>query len=151
MSGPEAAETAAPEAEHPRNLYGRRRGKALRPRQRQLLADLLPRLRVPGVAPPGDPSRRPVDPRTLFPLDIETIVASVRKTGRLVVAHEAGERGGFAAEVAAQVAREAFDYLDAPIERVCAPDVPPPFARELEGYIMVTEEKIAAAVRKVMA
>jgi len=91
-----------------------------------------------------------VDPRTLFPLDIDTIVASVKKTSRLVISHEAPERGGFAAEVAAQVADKAFGYIDAPIQRVCAPSVPPPFARNMEDYIMVDEHKIADRVRKLV-
>ncbi|MFQ6014113.1 MAG: alpha-ketoacid dehydrogenase subunit beta [Anaerolineae bacterium] len=91
-----------------------------------------------------------VDPRTLFPLDIETIVASVKKTGRLLITHEAVERGGFAAEVAAQVGRLAFDYLDAPIERVCAPSVPLPFAPILEYRVMIDETKIADAVRRML-
>ena len=91
-----------------------------------------------------------VDPRTLFPLDVETIVESVKKTGRLVVTHEAVERGGFAAEVVAQVSARAFDYLDAPIQRVCAPSVPPPFARIMEDYIMIDEQKIADRVRQLV-
>jgi pyruvate/2-oxoglutarate/acetoin dehydrogenase E1 component len=88
-----------------------------------------------------------IDPRTLFPLDIDTIVSSVKKTSRLVVAHEAAERGGFAAEVVAQIADRAFGYVDAPIQRVCAPSVPTPFARHLEDYITVDETKIAERVR----
>jgi pyruvate/2-oxoglutarate/acetoin dehydrogenase E1 component len=91
-----------------------------------------------------------VDPRTLFPLDIDAIVESVKKTGHLLVSHEASERGGFAAEVIAQVSERAFDYLDAPVQRVCAPSVPPPFARNMEDYIMVDEHKIAARVRKLV-
>jgi pyruvate/2-oxoglutarate/acetoin dehydrogenase E1 component len=91
-----------------------------------------------------------VDPRTLFPLDIDTIVESVRKTSRLVVTHEAPERGGFGAEVVAQVADRAFDFIDAPIQRVCAPSVPPPFARNMESFIMIDEEKIADRVRKLV-
>jgi len=91
-----------------------------------------------------------VDPRTLFPLDIDTIVASVAKTSRLVVTHEAPERGGFGAEVVAQVADKAFGYIDAPIQRVCAPSVPVPFARDLEDYTMVDETKIADRVRKLV-
>jgi pyruvate/2-oxoglutarate/acetoin dehydrogenase E1 component len=88
-----------------------------------------------------------VDPRTLFPLDIDTIVESVKKTGRLVVAHEAAERGGFGAEVVAQISDRAFDYLDAPIQRVCAPSVPMPFARVMENFVIVDEFKIADRVR----
>jgi pyruvate/2-oxoglutarate/acetoin dehydrogenase E1 component len=91
-----------------------------------------------------------VDPRTLFPLDIEAIVASVKKTSRLVITHEAPERGGFAAEVAAQVADRAFGYIDAPIQRVCAPSVPPPFARHMEDYIMIDENKLADRVRRLV-
>lgn len=91
-----------------------------------------------------------IDPRTLFPLDIETIIASVKKTSRLVVTHEAVERGGFAAEVVAQVADKAFGYIDAPIQRVCAPSVPTPFARHMEDFVMVDEEKIADRVRRLV-
>jgi len=67
-----------------------------------------------------------------------------------VVSHEAPERGGFAAEVIAQVSDRGFDYLDAPIQRVCAPSVPPPFARNMEDYIMVDEHKIADRVRSLV-
>jgi pyruvate dehydrogenase E1 component beta subunit len=91
-----------------------------------------------------------VDPRTLFPLDIETIVESVKKTSRLVLTHEASERGGFAAEVVAQVADKAFGYIDAPIQRVCAPSVPPPFARNMERSMMIDEHNIADRVRKLV-
>ena len=91
-----------------------------------------------------------VDPRTLFPLDLETIIRSVEKTGRLVVAHEAPERGGFAAELIAQIADKAFDYVDAPIQRVCAPSVPTPFARHLEDFVTVDETKIADRVRSLV-
>ncbi|MFC2038004.1 alpha-ketoacid dehydrogenase subunit beta [Chloroflexota bacterium] len=91
-----------------------------------------------------------VDPRTLFPLDIDAIIASVKKTSRLVVTHEAPERGGFAAEVIAQIANRAFGYVDAPIQRVCAPSVPPPFARNMEDFTMVDELQIADRVRKLV-
>ncbi|MGQ9456750.1 MAG: alpha-ketoacid dehydrogenase subunit beta [Anaerolineae bacterium] len=91
-----------------------------------------------------------VDPRTLFPLDTETIIRSVQKTSRLVVAHEAPERCGFGAEVVAQIAEKAFDYLDAPIQRVCGPSVPAPFARHLENSIIVDEQKIADRVRRLV-
>lgn len=91
-----------------------------------------------------------IDPRTLFPLDIDTIVASLKKTSRLVLAHEAPERAGFAAEVAAQVADKAFGYIDAPIQRVCAPSVPPPFARELESFVIPDETQIADRVRRLV-
>ncbi len=91
-----------------------------------------------------------IDPRTLFPLDIDTIIQSVKKTSRLVVSHEAPERGGFAAEVVAQIADKAFGYIDAPIQRVCAPSVPAPFARHMEDFITVDEHKIADSVRKLV-
>jgi pyruvate/2-oxoglutarate/acetoin dehydrogenase E1 component len=67
-----------------------------------------------------------------------------------VVTHEAPERAGFAAEVVAQVADKAFGYIDAPIQRVCAPSVPPPFARNMEDYTMVNEHKIVDYVRKLV-
>jgi 2-oxoisovalerate dehydrogenase E1 component len=88
-----------------------------------------------------------IDPRTLVPLDAETIVESVEKTGRLVVAEEGCLTGGFGAEVAAIVAKEAFDYLDAPIERVAARDTPVPFAPQLEKTVIPGEDRIQAAIR----
>src|SRR4029077_9807618 len=77
-----------------------------------------------------------VDPRTLQPLDVETLVASVKKTNRVVVAHEAVTRGGFGAEVTAVLQSKAFDYLDAPIERVGAKFVPLPFAPVMEDFVV---------------
>jgi len=91
-----------------------------------------------------------VDPRTLFPLDMETIIQSVKKTGKLLVAHEAVERGGFGAELVARVASEAFGYVDAPIQRLCAPNTPPPFARQMEDFEIVNDVKIADRVRKLV-
>ncbi|HEX6725032.1 MAG TPA: alpha-ketoacid dehydrogenase subunit beta [Gaiella sp.] len=88
-----------------------------------------------------------VDPRTLVPLDLETIVASVERTGRLVVAHEAVAHGGFGAEVAARVQEAAFDYLDAPVARVGAPFAPVPFSGPLEDAYLPGVEEIVAAVR----
>ncbi len=88
-----------------------------------------------------------IDPRSVQPLDTRTIVASVRKTGRLVIAHEATEFGGIGAEIAAQVQREAFDYLDAPIERVGALFAPIPYAESLESLMLPTPARIAEAVR----
>jgi pyruvate/2-oxoglutarate/acetoin dehydrogenase E1 component len=86
-----------------------------------------------------------IDPRTLVPLDKELILASVRKTGRLVIVEEDNLTGGWAAEIAAIVADEAFVWLDAPIKRVSAPDMPPPFAPVLEREYVPNEEKIVAA------
>ena len=92
-----------------------------------------------------------IDPRTLVPLDLAAIVASVERTGRLVVAHEAVEHGGFGAEIAAQVQRAAFDYLDAPIARVGAPFAPIPFSAPLEDAYLPGADEIVAAVRATLA
>ena len=87
-----------------------------------------------------------IDPRTLVPLDLETIAASVRRTGRAVVAHEAVRTGGFGAELAAELQAAAFDYLDAPIQRVGAPFMPVPLSPPLEdGYRPQSDEIYAAA------
>jgi acetoin:2,6-dichlorophenolindophenol oxidoreductase subunit beta len=87
-----------------------------------------------------------IDPRTLLPLDVETIVESVRRTNRLVVAHEAVAHGGFGAEVAARVQAAAFDDLDAPVERVGAPFAPVPLSPPLEdAYLPGAQEIVAAA------
>ncbi|MDI9370941.1 MAG: alpha-ketoacid dehydrogenase subunit beta [Synergistaceae bacterium] len=91
-----------------------------------------------------------IDLRTISPLDEGTILESVAKTTRLVIAHEAVKQGGVGAEIAAIVAEEAIDCLDAPIVRVGAPFTPVPFARPLERAYRVTPEKIASAVRSVM-
>jgi pyruvate/2-oxoglutarate/acetoin dehydrogenase E1 component len=88
-----------------------------------------------------------IDPRTLVPLDLETIVTSVRRTNRLVVAHEAVEHGGFGAEIAAAVQAAAFDDLDAPIERVGAPFAPIPLSPTLEdAYLPDSEDVYRAAL-----
>ena len=89
-----------------------------------------------------------VDPRTLVPLDLETIVESVSRTHRLVVAHEAVEHGGFGAEIAAQVQAAAFDELDAPIVRVGAPFAPIPFSPPLEDAYLPSRDDVVAAVRR---
>jgi len=75
-----------------------------------------------------------IDPRTIQPIDKETIIESVKKTGRLVIAHEAQKTGGVGAEIASFVAEEAIDYLQAPIKRLGAPDVPTPFSMPLEKF-----------------
>jgi pyruvate/2-oxoglutarate/acetoin dehydrogenase E1 component/TPP-dependent pyruvate/acetoin dehydrogenase alpha subunit len=90
-----------------------------------------------------------VDPRTLVPLDLETIVESVSRTHRLVIAHEAVEHGGFGAEIAAQVQAAAFDELDAPIARVGAPFAPIPFSPPLEDAYLPGRDEVIAAVRRV--
>ena len=91
-----------------------------------------------------------VDPRTLAPLDEETILNSVGKTNKLVVVCEAAPHCSFASEVAAIVAEKGFDLLDAPIQRVTSMHTPIPFAPKLEKYVTVSEEKIMAAVKKVV-
>ena len=88
-----------------------------------------------------------VDPRTLQPLDEETILASVRKTNRLLVVHEAWVRGGFGAEVAAMVVDKAFDHLDAPIARLGAPHTPMPYNDRLELEVIPSQERIVEAIR----
>jgi len=91
-----------------------------------------------------------IDPRTLVPLDTQAIVDSVRRTNRLVVAHEAVEHGGFGAEIAAQVQAAAFDHLDAPIERVGAPFAPVPFSPPLEDEYVPGADEVYAAVRRAL-
>jgi pyruvate/2-oxoglutarate/acetoin dehydrogenase E1 component len=88
-----------------------------------------------------------VDPRTLVPFDLATIVESVRRTHRLVVAHEAVEHGGFGGEIVAQVQAAAFDDLDSPIGRVGAPFAPIPFSPPLEDGYLPGRAEVAAAVR----
>jgi pyruvate dehydrogenase E1 component beta subunit len=92
-----------------------------------------------------------IDPRTLVPLDLETIVESVTRTHRLVVAHEAVAHGGFGAEITARVQEAAFDELDAPIGRVGAPFAPVPFSPPLEDAYLPGRDDVAAAVRSVLA
>ena len=91
-----------------------------------------------------------VDPRTLRPLDIDTIVDSVKKTGKLIVAHEAMKTCGVGAEVVALVQERAFDHLDAPIQRVATPDVIIPVNRSLERLVLPQEETIVEAVRSIV-
>lgn len=93
-----------------------------------------------------------VDLRTLTPLDTETILNSVKKTGKLAIVHEDNITGGVGAEIAALVAERAFEYLDGPIARICGPDVPTmPFAQTLEDAYMPTGDKIADGLRKLVA
>jgi acetoin:2,6-dichlorophenolindophenol oxidoreductase subunit beta len=89
-----------------------------------------------------------VDPRGIRPLDKETILASVEKTGRVVLAHEASKPGGPGSEVAAIIAEEAVDLLEGPIKRVAAPDVPIPQSMHLERFYVPTADDIADAVRE---
>jgi pyruvate/2-oxoglutarate/acetoin dehydrogenase E1 component len=88
-----------------------------------------------------------IDPRTLVPLDKELILASVRKTGRLVVVEEDNLTGGWAGDIAAMVADEAFFWLDAPVKRVSAPDTPAPFAPVMEQFYVPSAERVVGAVK----
>ena len=90
-----------------------------------------------------------IDPRTVVPLDRQTIYDSVKKTGRLVIMDEEPKTGSAAAEIAALVAEEAFDYLDAPIRRVCSPDTPVPFSPPLEGFWIPSEEKLIRTIEEI--
>lgn len=92
-----------------------------------------------------------VDPRTLVPLDKATLIRSVRKTSRVVIAHEAHLRGGPGAEIAAMLAEDAIEYLDGPIVRVGAKNVPLPYSPVLEAYVLPGVEDIVGAVRSVLA
>ncbi|HKF16267.1 MAG TPA: alpha-ketoacid dehydrogenase subunit beta [Candidatus Dormibacteraeota bacterium] len=91
-----------------------------------------------------------IDPRTLAPLDIETVYESVRRTGRLLVCHEAPERGGWAADVAAMVTQVCFDHLDAPPARVCGANVPIPYSTPLEDAVLPGAAEIERAARELI-
>ncbi len=91
-----------------------------------------------------------IDPRTLQPFDTETVVASVRKTHRALIAHEAVRFGGIGAEFAAQIQEEAFDHLDAPVGRVGAPFSPVPFSPVLEKEYMPNADRIVSEVRRIL-
>ena len=92
-----------------------------------------------------------LDPRTLVPLDEAAIVASVQKTNRAVVAHEAVTRMGFGAEVAAVIQYQAFDYLDAPVERVGSKFSPLPFSPVMEEYVVPHAQDVLEAIRRTVA
>jgi pyruvate/2-oxoglutarate/acetoin dehydrogenase E1 component len=92
-----------------------------------------------------------LDPRTLLPLDEEAIIRSVQKTNRCVTAHEAVTRGGFGAELAAVVQEGAFDYLDAPIERVGAKFAPLAFAPAMEQWVVPHAADVLAAIKRTVA
>ena len=91
-----------------------------------------------------------VDPRSLAPLDKQAIINSVSKTGRLVIMDEEPKTESASSEIAAIVAEEAFDLLDAPIKRVCAPDTPIPFSPVLEKAWMPDEEDLIKAITEIM-
>jgi pyruvate/2-oxoglutarate/acetoin dehydrogenase E1 component len=87
-----------------------------------------------------------IDPRCLVPLDVDAVVRSVEKTGRLLIVEENHERGGWGAQLAADVVDRAFGYLDAPIRRVATPNVPIPFSPPLESFLIPSEERIHDAI-----
>ena len=99
----------------------------------------------------GEPSVEVIDLRTIVPLDIETVLDSARRTGKVLVAHEAPIFAGMGAEVAARVADAAFESLDAPVRRVAARDCFVPFAPNLEAAVLPSVEQIAAAMRELLA
>jgi pyruvate dehydrogenase E1 component beta subunit len=88
-----------------------------------------------------------IDPRTVQPLDIGTIITSVKKTNRVLIVHEAVEFGGIGAEISSQIQEAAFDYLDAPVSRLAAPFAPVPYAPILESAYMPDASRIAARAR----
>ncbi|MDQ3474326.1 MAG: pyruvate dehydrogenase complex E1 component subunit beta [Acidobacteriota bacterium] len=90
-----------------------------------------------------------IDPRTIRPLDIDTIVASVKKTNRVVVAEESHPFCGVAAEISTEIMERAFDYLDAPVKRLSGMDVPMPYAKNLEALAIPTVDQLVAAVKEV--
>ncbi|MEM3754856.1 MAG: transketolase C-terminal domain-containing protein, partial [Candidatus Bathyarchaeia archaeon] len=91
-----------------------------------------------------------IDPRTIVPLDKDSIIKSVKKTGRLIVVDEDYERCGFASEIMAIVSSEAFDFLDAPLKRVSTPNVPIPYSPILEKEIIPNEQLIKEAIKSVL-
>jgi acetoin:2,6-dichlorophenolindophenol oxidoreductase subunit beta len=98
----------------------------------------------------GGPSLEVIDLRTIWPWDRETVFASVARTGRLLVVHEAVQTGGFGAEIAASVAEELFLSLKAPVKRLGAPRVPVPYAPPLEAEVRITPERIIETARRMV-
>jgi len=109
-------------------------------------------LEAAGAVAQDGVSAEVIDLRTLVPLDKETILDSVRKTGKVLIVHEDTRTGGFGAELAAVIAEEAFEYLDGPVRRLTGPDVPAmPFNKKLEAEFMPNPERIAKAMRDLAA
>ena len=93
-----------------------------------------------------------VDLRTVRPIDRQTVLDSVRKTGKALIVHEDTKAGGIGAEVAGIISEEAFEYLDGPVTRLAGPEVPAmPFAPTLEAEFMLSTEKIVSAIRRLAA
>ena len=90
-----------------------------------------------------------IDPITLVPLDEVAIIESVKKTGRVIIVHESWKRAGSGAEIAAIIAERAFDYLEHPIQRVAAENVPIPFSPILEEFVLPSEDKIISAAKSI--
>jgi len=90
-----------------------------------------------------------IDLRTIYPFDVETVIASVKKTGRALVLHEAPRTGGFGAEIVAQINEKALDSIEAPVLRITGYDMVLPFAN-LENEYIPSEERIIAGIHKVM-
>jgi len=90
-----------------------------------------------------------IDLRTIRPMDTETLVASVKKTGRAVIVEEGWQQSGVGAEIAARLMERAFDYLDAPVTRVSGKDVPMPYAANLEKLALPTAQEVVAAAKAV--
>jgi pyruvate/2-oxoglutarate/acetoin dehydrogenase E1 component len=103
------------------------------------------------AAEEGDASLEVVDLRSLAPLDIETVIASVRKTGRLLIVHEAVQDFGAGAEIAARIADDLFDELRTPVRRLGTPAVPMPFSPDLEKALLPTSKAISAAAEALVA
>ncbi len=91
-----------------------------------------------------------IDPRTLNPLDMETIIGSVRKTNKALVVHEAPKTCGMGAEIVSLIVEQAFDYLDSPVLRVCGKDTPIPFSPVLERFVLPQVDDIVNAARKLI-
>ncbi len=89
-----------------------------------------------------------LDPRTLFPFDKETLLKSIEKTNKVIIVTEENKRGSYASEIAAVIAEDGFDFLDAPVVRLCAMNTPVPFSPVLEQYYVPSAEEIVTAVKK---
>ena len=98
-----------------------------------------------------DASIEVIDLRSIYPLDREAIVESVRKTSKLLIVHEDTRTGGIAGEISATINEEAFEYLSAPVIRVTAPDTPVPYSAPMEDFFLVQPDEIAKAARKLLA
>jgi acetoin:2,6-dichlorophenolindophenol oxidoreductase subunit beta len=91
-----------------------------------------------------------IDPRSLVPFDWETVNASVKKTGRVVIVEESPKHGGIGAEIGATIAEDMFEYLKAPVKRVAAPNTPAPFSPPMEKFYIPDVDRIAAAAKKLL-